>query len=292
MNEAAGSVPWAWEQQRVWSLTANHLKARIDRARALTLSLGLVAAATAVAAAQIVGPAPWAARALGAVAAIAAGLATMAQRRAGTEQIRTWTRVRSASEALKTEVFSYLAGGSAYTGPDRDQKLASRARDLVAAVGDLQRHALGVIPDGKPIPTVRGLDDYLTIRVDGQVNDYYRPKAFLYEARVRRLRRLGTALGVLTVIAAAVAASFDLPAMAAWVPVATTAGASVGAHISATRYDHLIIEYLRTAQRLAYLRDTPPATRASAAALIDACEDAISVENQGWMARWNTDPTR
>lgn len=31
MNEAAGSVPWAWEQQRVWSLTANHLKARIDR---------------------------------------------------------------------------------------------------------------------------------------------------------------------------------------------------------------------------------------------------------------------
>ena len=260
MNEAAGSVPWAWEQQRVWSLTANRLKAGIDRARALGLGLGLVAAVTAVAAAQIAGPAPWAGRALGAVAAIAAGLATMAQRGAGTEQIRAWTRTRSASEALKTEVYAYLAGGSAYTGPDREQKLDNRARDLVAAVGDLQRHALGVTPDGKPIPTVSGLYDYLTARVDGQVNDYYRPKSVLYEARVRRLRRLGTALGVLTVVLASVAASFDLPGVTAWVPVATTATTAVAAHISAARYDHLIIGYLRTAQRLEHLRATPSGT--------------------------------
>lgn len=280
-----------WEQQRVWSLTANHLKTGIDRARAVALGLGLVAAVTAVAASRLAGPVPWAGRALGAVTAISAGLATMAQRRAGTEQIRAWTRARSASEALKSEVFAYLAGGSAYTSPDRDQHLGSKARDLVAAVGDLQRHALGVTPDGKPIPTVSGLDDYLTTRVDGQVNDFYRPKAVLYEARVRRLRQLGTALGVLTVILAAVAASFDLPGVAAWVPVATTAAASVAAHIGAARYDHLIIEYLRTAQRLEHLRATPSGTSAGPAALIDACEDAISVENQGWMARWNTDPT-
>ena len=45
------------------------------------------------------------------------------------------------------------------------------------------------------------------------------------------------------------------------------------------RYDHLVIEYLRTAQRLQYLRQDHLANPASdPAAFIDACEAAISVE--------------
>jgi len=48
------------------------------------------------------------------------------------------------------------------------------------------------------------------------------------------------------------------------------------------------MEFLRTAQRLAELRDTFLRTPGSdPAAFIDDCEDAISVENQAWMARWN-----
>ena len=75
--------------------------------------------------------------------------------------------------------------------------------------------------------------------------------------------------------------------MAAWVPVTTTASAAIVAHIAASRYDQLIIEYLRTADRLRYLRDTER-SRLTPAAFVDACEDTISVENQAWMARWNT----
>jgi hypothetical protein len=49
-----------------------------------------------------------------------------------------------------------------------------------------------------------------------------------------------------------------------------------------------VIEYLRTAQRLQHLRQDHLAYPASdPAAFIDACEAAISVENQAWMARWN-----
>jgi SMODS and SLOG-associating 2TM effector domain 1 len=54
---------------------------------------------------------------------------------------------------------------------------------------------------------------------------------------------------------------------------------AVTAHITAARYDHLVIEYLRTAQRLQHLRDAYLNTLGEKAAeFIDACEDAISVE--------------
>ena len=100
-------------------------------------------------------------------------------------------------------------------------------------------------------------------------------------------RRVGTAGMALCL--AAVAASFNLPALAAWVPVATTAGTSLVAYIAASRYDHLIIEYLRTAQRLEDLRNGRADSPTASPDLIDACEAAISSENQGWMARWATE---
>ena len=89
-------------------------------------------------------------------------------------------------------------------------------------------------------------------------------------------------------VLAAVAAAFQIERAAAWVPVVTTVGASLVAYVAAARYDHMVIEYLRTAQRLEHLRreylDNPAG---DAAAFIDACEAAISVENQAWMAGWD-----
>jgi hypothetical protein len=96
-------------------------------------------------------------------------------------------------------------------------------------------------------------------------------------------------LGVTALVLAAVAAAFKADSLNAWVPVVTTIGTSVAAYIAAARYDHMVIEFLRTAQRLESLcherRDKPDG---DPAAFIDACEAAISVENQGWMARWDS----
>lgn len=281
---------WAWEQQRIWSEAANRLKQRLDRARTTALVLALTAAVLAVAATQLTGPPSWTGRTLSAGAGIAAGIATFFQRQVGTDQIRIWTRARSVSEGLKTEIYSYLAGGSTYTDPaDKDRVLDKRTRDLVGNVEDLQRHTTGITTDGKALPAVTGAQDYITHRLNQQINSFYRPKAALYEDRVRHLRGLSTALGAATVVLSVLAASFDLPPVAAWVPVATTAATSVAAHIAAARYDHMIIEYLRTAQRLERLREDYFTTPGEEAAFIDKCENAISTENQGWMAAWTID---
>ena len=53
-------------------------------------------------------------RVLSAGAAITVGVATLMQRRASAGQIRDWTRARSASEELKTEIYSYLADCTTY----------------------------------------------------------------------------------------------------------------------------------------------------------------------------------
>lgn len=294
MNDrtVGAELNWAWAQQRVWSVTANDLKRQLDRARQVALLLSISAATLAVAATQLSDPFPDVGRALGAAAAVSAGLATVVQRRVGTDQIRAWTRVRSLSEGLKTEVYSYVAGGTAYTNiATRAHVLAGRSREMVGNAADLQRHTIDVNPDGKAVPSVANLADYLSTRVGHQINNYYRPQARGYERRVRRLRRLGQALGAVTVILAAVAASFDWSVLAAWVPVATTAGTSLAAYIAAARYDHLIIRYLLTAQRLEDLRNAGVNSPIGGAQLIDACEAAISAENQGWMARWTIEDT-
>jgi len=279
---------WAWTQQRIWSQTANQLKRRIDQARFAGLLLGIVTAVLAVAADQTGGLTMPTGRVLSASAAITAGIATLLQRRVSTEHIRDWTRARSASEGLKTEIYSYLAGGSAYTTADSNLQLGAATHGIVEAVGGLQRHTLGVKPDGKPMPQIHDVDSYITLRVNDQIDNYYNKKAVLYENRVRHLRTVGTLLGISAVVLAAAATAFQISGLTAWVPVVTTIGTSVAAYIAAARYDHLVIEFLRTAQRLDHLRSEHSSKAVGgAAAFVDACEAAISVENQGWMARWD-----
>jgi hypothetical protein len=278
----------AWAQQRIWSKAANLLKQRIDQARRGALLLGIATAVLAVAADQSGGLSMPAGRALSASAAVTAGLATLLQRRASTEQIRDWTRARSASEGLKTEIYSYLAGGAAYTGPDRDQHLGANSRSIIEAVSDLRRHTLGIEPDSKHIPAIHNVDSYIALRVNDQLNNYYTKKAAIYDTRVRRFRTVGDLLGITAVVLAAAAAAFQVGGLAAWVPVVITIGTSVAAYVAAARYDHQIVEFLRTSQRLDHLRKAYLENPGSSAAdFIDACEAAISIENQGWMAHWD-----
>ena len=115
-------------QQRIWSQTANRLKWRIDQARLAALLLGITTAVLAVVASSGRRAVGVAGQVLSASAAVTAGAATLVQRRVSTGQFRDWTRARSASEGLKTEIYSYLSGGAAYTGSDRDQQLGVRQR--------------------------------------------------------------------------------------------------------------------------------------------------------------------
>lgn len=281
-------VQRAWNQQQVWSAAAGSMKRRIDRARLAALALAIAAAVLAVVSGQVGDPSSLAARVAAGLAAVAAAAMTVVRRRVGPEPIGAWTRARAVSERLKKEVYGYCAGIGPYGEPDADRTLAARTRSILVDVADLQRHLLGIEPAGDPIPAVRDIGSYLSVRVDDQIDRYYRPRAARYERRARRLRWVGDALALAAAVLAALASVVQVAQLAAWVPVVTTIATALTAHAGAARYDELVVEYLRTAQRLEHLRDEyldDPS--ADPAALVEACEAAIGAENRGWVAQWS-----
>ena len=56
---------------------------------------------------------------------------------------------------------------------------------------------------------------------------------------------------------------------------------------AASRYDHQIVEFLRTAQQLDHIVAAHADGTIADRAMVDECERVISVENQGWMANWS-----
>jgi hypothetical protein len=280
------SLEYAWRQQGIWSETANRLKKKIGQGRVAALLLGIVAAGLAVIAVQIRADSDvgrWVALASG----LAAAMVPFVQRNVGVEQIRVWTRARSVSEGLKTEIYTYLASGSGNQGDDADQHLGDGARDLVVGVGDMLRYSAEISPGDTQAPDIHDIDSYIAKRIDGQIK-WYHGKAVHYERRVRLLRGIANVLAALAAALGVISGAFGNTSLIAWVPFLTTVGTSLIAYIAAARYDHMIVEYLRTEQRLEHLRDTRVGKQMSDSSFIDACEAAISVENQAWMSRWNT----
>jgi hypothetical protein len=286
-----------WARQRIWSLTANGLRQRIDRARRIALVLAIVTAILAVAASQAAGlptfwgPTPGWARVLNFLAAVAAGAGAWFARRTELGDIKTWTTARAVAEGLKSEVVQYLAGGGAYLGADAGEVLIRRSHRLLKEAHrenpGLERVTLGVRTDDRPLPAVGDLSSYIVQRLDGQIDGYYRPRATLYDRRVRRLRWVAEALGLLAVVGSAAGAFLGVQGVAAWVPVITTITTSLAAHVSASRYEEHVVDYLHTARNLEELRDTRRAAGISDAAFIDACEALLAAENRAWRIGWS-----
>ncbi len=280
----------AWAQQEVWSQAAGRLKQRINSARVTALCLSLCAAILGVLAAQVHGVDPWVQKVLAFAAGVTAGLAPLVLRGANVEKVRAWTRARSASEALKSEVYKYLCAGPAEPGDDRAKRLWKQIDRITASVADLELYTLGMDPAADAIPAVHDLDSYIRQRLNAEIAGYYRPRALLYETRATRLRRLGALLGGVGVVLGVAAGSFGVAEFAAWVPVVTTMGTALVAYLTASRYDHQVIEFLRTALQLEHLRDRRVDFEMSEAAFVEACELVISHENHAWMAKWNEPP--
>lgn len=154
--------------------------------------------------------------------------------------------------------------------------------------GDLLRYTEGVQPKDRPLPAVTDLDSYLTVRVrQAQLEGYYEPKARLLRQRLRALKAVEV---ILSLVSAALAATAAVsPSVAAWAAVVTTAGGALAAYAAAERYEFLWIEYSRTASELRRLlnrRTAADGSPLSDSELIAGCEEVISVQNQGWMAKW------
>ena len=282
------AAEWAWQRQSVWSQTANKLKAGPSRARSAQLVLTVAAAALALAGSQLKGASFPASLVLGIVAALALAGVGLLRGQTNTEQVRRWTRARSVSEAIKTEVYTFLTGTGRYGGADREARLEAEIQRLEREATGLSPFSRGIQPVARPLPPVRDLESYLRFRVrDSQLRDYYDKNAKELEDRIGQLKVVQITLALVAAGLAAVASV--APSVAAWAAVATTAGGAVTAYVASQRYEFLWIEYNRTASELRRLLERRTAAdggQLSDAELVSECEQVISVQNQAWMAKW------
>ncbi|WP_372666411.1 DUF4231 domain-containing protein [Amycolatopsis kentuckyensis] len=276
------AIALLWDRQSVWSQAANRLKIRISRARVLVLVLTVAGAVFGAASASLTQSA---ARVCAAVAAVALALAAVAARGTASGIVRDWTRARSVSESLKSDVYTYLAGAGAFRGPDRDEAALRELTETSALAGDLLRHTTGVVPTPRDLPPVRDVETYTTVRVRGQLDDYYRPKSLLMAARVRLAQRCETGLAAAAAILASLAAAFPGILAAAWVGVLTTVTTAITAHASAARYAYQQVEFTRTADELERLLAERRTNRTSDDRFVAEAERVISIQNEGWMAK-------
>ncbi|MFD7281617.1 DUF4231 domain-containing protein [Streptomyces sp. NPDC059862] len=275
----------------MWSQAAGQLKEQVVRARVTALALGVTAAALGTAASQTVTWNEAVGRTLAFAAAVAAGCAPLMGQRGGPGRVSDWTRLRAVSEALKAELYMYLAGVGAYRGNESGSDLLrERARRFVADGGDLLRHTTGITAVERPVPEVRDVESYVEHRLRQQLEGYYRPRAAYMHRKVRLHERIEFALGALGAVMAAVAATWGVEQIAAWVAVAASIGVAVTAHALAQRYAYQQLEFTRTGEELERLLERwsaePEPAPEAADRFVAECEHVISVQNEAWMIRW------
>jgi hypothetical protein len=284
-------VAVVWGHQSVWSQTANLLKARIDRLRSLMLALAVVSAVLTTLAAQVtLGRA--AGKALALAAGVAVAMVPLVRARLGRDAVSRWTRARAVSEQLKAEVYRFLADVTPYRGVDRDELLVERTRRVRSAASDLLEHTAGIDPVAREIPPVHDADSYLTGRLQPQIR-WYRSRSERLARQLAWARRVELLLSVLGAVLAVSAAVLEADSVAAWVAVVTTVTAAVSSHVAASRWEYQLVEYLRTAAELEELQESwlsaDTNDEAVADTLVEHCEHVVSIQNDGWMAKWTAD---
>jgi hypothetical protein len=142
-------------------------------------------AVCATAATALAGPAPVWGRVLAAAAAV--GSAVLPLLRPGWSGIRLkdWTRARSVSEALKADVYMWLAGASPFTDDPAPAVLRERTDKLRQDAAGLVPQREGIEAERRDMPAVHDLPSYFAVRVPGEFEGYYRRKAGFIAGRLR-----------------------------------------------------------------------------------------------------------
>jgi hypothetical protein len=288
--DAAG-VANVWRDQRQWSHEATRLRQRIVVWRSTALAFAIRGAVLATLA-KHVGLKTELGRDLALAATVMLAIVpVIRQARLGDDNIEAWTRARFASEGLKAETYLYLTRNPPYDGPDRDVVLSRETDSITRDVDDLARQTLGMPEADMPLPGVSDVESYLTVRVQPQIDEFYRQGASQQQRRLTLFRSIESALSLSVALLGAIAAVTRLDSVGVWVGVVTTVAAAITAHIAVVRYEHVVISYLATARQLRALlwnwRDGIDRSAPAAAKLIRDCEDVISRENESWIAAWS-----
>jgi hypothetical protein len=284
---ASSVLEHAWMEQLAWSGVANRLKTSLNRKRLLVLSLGVLAA-VASAAAVIAGLRSTSGRLFAFIGAAAVAGTGVTQTQIREHDVRDWIRARWASEVIKSEVYLYLAGvGQEW--PGRDARFDERVSQLEDEVSDLQRFRTEVAFAGPPLPVIENLDDGRTSYWEARVDDYisyYHASSVGLRQTVAVARRAQLALATIGALLGAAASTWRRESFAVWVPVVTTIGAAIAAHMAVARNEDLVGQYLATADQLRRVREgRGPAARLTEHERIIRAEEIISAQTLGWMAK-------
>jgi hypothetical protein len=284
--EAMAVLSDLWRRQRTWSQAANRAKTQVNRRRVLSLALVVIAAGLGAAALPVSKVSELGGSTCALLAGVALGLLPLMRIRLGLETYEKWSRLRSVSEAIKAEVYTFLAGVDPYRGSDRVRVLRARGREVLARGDDLLGSLRDIEAGPRPLPDVKDVPTYLRLRVSEQADGYYRQSAVGMARKARRVRRVQGVLAVCAVVLGVVASSGHTE-VAPWIGVIGTVTGAVIAHSAAGRYAFLQLEYLRTAEQLARIvdeYDDAPPTPERDDRLVADCEQVISFQNEAWMA--------
>jgi hypothetical protein len=305
MNQNLGleTVENVWKDQALWSAVANRLKEIIAQARLIALCLGILAACLATLSsvrprANVDNSPPsddftiWDCCSFASAAALVG--AGLYGRRFSPGQIENWNRARSASEAIKQEVFLFLAHAKPYACDDRLSLLSCRVTKIVEKVNDLIVVAATIHPKAKPIPDVSTPLSYIENRIKQQIDHFYFRKALHLGKRLKLRRDVATALAIIATLLCTTSGFLHDKKIDAWVAVVTTMAGAVLAYAAGSRYEQNITNYFCTARKLKSLcsefldaqkqkSDQKPAFDQ----FVRQCEEVISIESQAWMADWH-----
>jgi hypothetical protein len=222
----------------------------------------------------------------GLVAGVSLGLIPVVRSRLDVSTYETWSRLRSVSEALKVEIYTFLAGVDPYRDDDRVSKLWHRGTDVLRKGDDLLFRIRLADHGERPLPAVGDVASYIEQRVRLQANTYYLPQARQMGRRAGRVRMIQAMLSVGAVGLGALA-SAGHTSLAPWIGVIGTISGAVIAHSAAARYGFLQLEYHRTAAELGRLLDRYEHSTTPGPELDDwfvaECEQVISFQNEEWM---------
>jgi len=292
-----------WKDYRQAAARARVLKKRLQSGRLRIAMLGIAGAACGAMVIQSstwsawLSTAPWIPSAFGAGGAVCLGLvAVFSQHVLRTGFERDWVLLRSIAEALKSEAFIFMAQVRAHGGVDGEDRLSSRAKKLLG--NGLPGLSVSIAPQDE----IAGLPenwlsdaDYIRLRVQDQIERFYRPQSLNEARKVVLVRRTAFLLGVIGAgLGGFAAVDTDSAWAAAWIGVIGTTTGAVAAYLYAERSEYLATSYDLTARRLDWLivdwqRQKAKHPDASPSEFIVACEQAISVENAAWVAEWTTD---
>jgi hypothetical protein len=281
-----------WREQAGWSRAADRMKDGIARARLAALVIVVLVAVFGTTAAALGDALHPLGRWLAVLAAVGSvSLPPLRKLWSGT-RLQNWTRARSVSEAMKADVYLWLARVRPFTDDADAATLRDRIDRLRGDAADLASAAERCTPVARDLPAVHDLSTYFDVRVGGQYAEYYRPRVREIERRLGWFRAVGFVLGAIGAVLGG-AAVLLATSFAAWIAVVSTVATAVAVHVSATRYEFQRIEFARTAEELRRIK-----TRAEQLGVAEQelhrlarrAERVISIENQGWMAKLAEDP--